>query len=109
MHFRPMKAISAIWLLASTLCAEAQSGPGDQVAGRALAERLCSNCHAVSPDSPNTLRGDIPSFMTIARMPNKTPERLAGAIILPHPAMPGVALTRTELRDIIGYIMSLRP
>jgi cytochrome c1 len=35
--------------------------------------------------------------------------RLAGAITLPHPAMPGVPLTDAELRDIVAYIASLKP
>jgi cytochrome c len=86
----------------------AQTGPLDAQNGRALAERLCATCHAVVPDVAGG-RPDVPSFAAIARMPHMTPERLAGAIVLPHPAMPGVALTRAELRDVIAYITSLKP
>ncbi len=76
--------------------------------GRQLAERLCSSCHAVAPDGSGTMRADVPSFKSIGGRPSSTPERIAGAIIMPHPAMPGVPLTRAEIRDIIAYITSLK-
>jgi mono/diheme cytochrome c family protein len=86
----------------------AQSGPSDAQNGRVLAERFCATCHVVVPGAAGG-RPDVPSFASIARTPHMTPERLAGAIVLPHPAMPGVALTRAELRDVIAYVTSLKP
>jgi cytochrome c len=50
----------------------------------------------------------VPSFSAIANSPRTTPETLAAAIILPHPEMPGVALTRAEIRHLIAYVMSLK-
>jgi mono/diheme cytochrome c family protein len=50
-----------------------------------------------------------PSFTVIAKLPDLTPERLVGAIIIPHPPMPGIPLTTSEIRDVVAYIMSLRP
>jgi mono/diheme cytochrome c family protein len=44
----------------------------------------------------------------IGNKPGVTAEHLAGRIIIPHPAMPGVPLTSTEIRDIVAYIMSLK-
>lgn len=88
--------------------AAAQQG-GNAVNGRMLAERLCSSCHAIDPVPSSVPRADIPTFAAIAALPQTTPERLAGAIILPHPEMPDVALTRNELRAVIAYIMTLRP
>jgi hypothetical protein len=35
-------------------------------------------------------------------------QQLAGRIIVPHPAMPGVPLTLNEIRDLVTYIMSLK-
>jgi cytochrome c len=86
----------------------AQGGPPDVQNGRALAARLCASCHAVTPEAVGA-RPDVPGFAAIASGPNTTPERLAGAIVMPHPAMPGVPLTRVETRDIVAYIMSLKP
>jgi hypothetical protein len=54
------------------------------------------------------MRVDVPSFPAIANRPGATAERLAGKIIVPHPAMPGVPLTVSEIRDIVTYIMSLK-
>ncbi|OYW55219.1 MAG: hypothetical protein B7Y80_09575 [Hyphomicrobium sp. 32-62-53] len=56
----------------------------------------------------NIAKSDISSFHSIANKPNQTQERLAGAIIFPHPAMPNVSFTNAELRDVISYIMSLK-
>jgi hypothetical protein len=54
------------------------------------------------------VRADVPSFLAIARRPGSTAEYLAGKIIVPHPAMPGVALTADEIRDIVAYIVTLK-
>ena len=89
--------------------AMAQDRPPDAVAGQALASRLCASCHAVDLAGTASARADIPSFSAIARSPRATAERLAGAIIIPHPMMPGVPLTRNEIRDLIAFILSLKP
>jgi mono/diheme cytochrome c family protein len=88
--------------------AHAQIAAPDAPEGHELAERLCTNCHAVAPGSTSG-RSDVPSFTTIAKLPGLTPERLVGAIIIPHPPMPGIPLTTSEIRDIVAYIISLRP
>jgi mono/diheme cytochrome c family protein len=88
--------------------ARAQHAPGDARSGRELAERLCTNCHAVTAQAHGPMSTDVPSFPSIANRPGVTPEMLAGRITVPHPAMPGVQLTVRELRDIIAYIWSLK-
>ena len=96
-------------LLATSALAQPAPPPGSQQRGRELSERLCSNCHAVDARPSATLRTDVPSFPTIAGRPGVSAQRLAGAIIIPHPAMPGVQLTVAEIRDIVAYILSLGP
>ena len=86
----------------------AQSVVSDPGRGRDLAESLCSTCHVVDAGPGNVAKSDISSFYSIANRPDQSQERLAGAIIFPHPAMPKVSFTNTELRDVIAYIMSLR-
>jgi mono/diheme cytochrome c family protein len=88
--------------------AAAQSVSGDAQRGRELAERVCSNCHNVRSGPPATLSTDVASFQSIANRPGVTAEMLAGRIIVPHPAMPGVQLSVRELRDVIAYILSLK-
>jgi mono/diheme cytochrome c family protein len=100
--------MASMFLLLMAGDARAQIAAPDAPKGHELAARLCSVCHAVTPGSASG-RPDVPSFAVIAKLPNLTPERLVGAIILPHPPMPGVPLTTAEIRDIVAYIMSLRP
>jgi cytochrome c len=76
--------------------------------GMAISEKLCASCHAIDPGAAVVPRADVPTFRAIANGPKATPERLVAAIILPHPEMPGIALTRSELRAVVTYIMSLR-
>jgi cytochrome c len=84
------------------------SSPADAKRGRELAARLCTNCHAIDGETSGPIRADVPSFPTIANRPGASAEHLAGRIIVPHPAMPGVPLTRAEIRDIVTYIVSLK-
>lgn len=100
----------ALLLALLTTSALAQTGPvGNPQRGRDLAERLCTNCHAVDARSSGSMRADVPSFRAMAGRAGVSAERLAGAIIIPHPAMPGVQLTVSEIRDIVAYILSLEP
>jgi hypothetical protein len=89
------KAFSSLAIAA--LCATgvsasffAQPGPGNPQRGRELAARLCINCHVIDGEPSGPVRADVPSFPAIARRPESTAERLAGKIIVPHPAMPNV-------------------
>lgn len=96
-------------LAAASAAAQPRLGLGDPAAGRQLAERLCATCHAVAPAAAATANTDIKSFASIAARPNLTAEQLAGRIIIPHPAMPDTQLKVSEIRDIIAYILSLKP
>jgi mono/diheme cytochrome c family protein len=99
-------AVSGIMLAGP---ASAQMSTADPRRGRELAERLCMGCHIVAPNSANTANPDVPSFPSIARKDGVTAERLAGRIIVPHPAMPKTQLTVAEIRDIVAYILTLKP
>ena len=82
--------------------------PGDAGRGRELAVRLCVQCHAIDRQSSGAVRADVPSFPSIAGRAGATAEFLAGRIIIPHPAMPGIPLTAAEIRDVVAYILSLK-
>src|SRR5215475_14166451 len=88
--------------------ARAQPSLANPEHGHELATRLCSNCHIVDRNTSGVIRVDVPSFPTIANRPEATAEHLAGRIIVPHPAMPNVSLTASEIRDIVAYIVSLK-
>jgi mono/diheme cytochrome c family protein len=86
----------------------AQQRPGDPRRGHEIAARVCTNCHVIDRKTSGPMRVDVPSFPVIANRPGATAEGLVGKIIVPHPAMPGVPLTVSEIRDIVAYIVSLK-
>jgi mono/diheme cytochrome c family protein len=75
--------------------------------GKALAEKLCVSCHAVDGPSPSG-HADVPSFKAAANREGQTAETLSNWLVSPHPPMPNLHLTREEIRDIGGYVLSLR-
>lgn len=99
-------------LMAAGLCAAspaAQAANGDEANGQALAKRLCSNCHVIGDEAAaQTISADVPSFRSIANLPEQSIERIAGRIVVPHPPMPQIDVTRNEIRDLAAYIMSLK-
>lgn len=98
--------IAATSLLSGTV--EAQIHP-DAKTGHEIASKLCSGCHIVdSSAGGKTMPADVPTFEEIANQPDQTTERIAGRIVIPHPPMPTIQLTREEIGDVAAYIMSLR-
>ena len=93
---------------ASASAGAAPGRPGEPKSGLSIAQKLCSGCHMVAPGSNSTAQPGIPSFPAIAGHEGQTAERLAGIIIVPHPPMPTIQLTMTEIRDVVAYIMSLK-
>ena len=101
-----MMASACAIIMASSSAAQPRSG--DAARGHELAARLCANCHVVDRAASRPIQADVPSFSEIANRAGATEEYLAGKIIIPHPAMPGVTLTVTDIRDIVAYIVSLK-
>lgn len=75
--------------------------------GADLAKRWCAACHVVD-SSQTQASADVPTFATIARAADFTPEKVAFFLLDPHPKMPSFPLSRTEAADIAAYIGSLR-
>ena len=101
--------LAVSWLIVAGGCpALAQQGSADLTRGQELAANVCSFCHDVTRDQSGQALDEVPSFVRIASKPYQSPETVAESIIFPHPDMPKVSFTATDLRDIIGYIMSLR-
>jgi mono/diheme cytochrome c family protein len=100
--------VAAAAVLASVLASPAAAQPMSAERGHELSQRLCVNCHVVDARATGPVRADVPTFAAIAARPDISAERIAGAIIIPHPAMPGVQLTVPEIRDIVAYILSLK-
>ena len=88
--------------------AVAQGPLPDAARGKSIAERSCSACHITGPNATGPVVPGIPPFTAIANLPGQSAERIAGKIIIPHPLMPALSLTMSEVRDLSGYIVSLR-
>ena len=101
--------LSVSWLIAVGACpALAQQGSADLTRGQELAANMCSFCHDVTRDQSGQALDEVPSFARIASKPYQSPQAVAELIIFPHPDMPKVSFTASDLRDIIAYIMSLK-
>ena len=76
----------------------------DAEAGRLLAERWCSACHAVEQRSG---ADQAPTFEAIARDPLKSSNWVRVWLMTPHPTMPDMTLSRAEVEALIAYLRSL--
>lgn len=78
----------------------------DAAAGRALAQQWCTSCHIVVPGADGS--DAAPTFAAIANDPNVTERGLRAWLADPHPPMPNLNLSRTEIDNIIAYLKTLR-
>src|SRR5271165_4084220 len=80
----------------------------DPQKGLALAQQVCSECHAIRRGpvrSPNSL---APTFFELATAPGMTITAISVALTTPHAGMPMFQLTDEQRVSIIAYILSLR-
>ena len=80
----------------------------DIEAGRMIAQTWCSRCHAVDAQSHGAQNDAVPSFLAIAKMSSTTQMPLTVFLSTSHGRMPDFSLTRTEIRNVSAYILSLR-
>jgi len=97
-------------LVSLTLATEVSAqGIPNASRGREIAEKLCVTCHIVGTEVEGaSVLADVPSFVTIGNKPDQTAEAIAGKIVMPHPPMPQMYLSREQIADLATYIMSLR-
>jgi mono/diheme cytochrome c family protein len=93
--------------LTAAVSAPAQIVNGDINMGQQLAQRWCSDCHAVGLENAEA-HGSVPSFVSIAEMPSTTSISLHAFLQTSHERMPNLQLTQTEIDDVVAYILSLK-
>lgn len=106
-----MGALSAVLISglgAQAVAQQTVAGLRDPANGLRLSRLLCKSCHIVEKDQQEPVKADVPSFFEIAKLPGRTEETLVNYILVPHPKMPNVSLTRDELTDIVTYILTLK-
>ena len=75
--------------------------------GKAIAMRWCATCHLVERDQADAT-DKAPSFASIGRMPDFNANKLAFLLLIPHPNMPSLSLSRSEVADLADYMMTLK-
>jgi len=76
--------------------------------GLALAQRLCSQCHAVRKEQAQSPNENAPRFQVIASVPGMTSIALSAALNTSHRTMPNIMLQPDEQADVIAYILTLK-
>ena len=71
--------------------------------GEVLARHWCASCHVVSTDQQRGSTSAAP-FSEIAKKPGLDAAKLALFLLLPHPRMPDMSLSRAEAADLAAYI-----
>ena len=72
--------------------------------GGRLASQWCSNCHA----DANRGSDSVPTFQGIANRPGRDADYLRNFLANPHPPMPPFQIGRTDIEDLVAFILSQR-
>ncbi len=80
---------------------------GDAAKGRALAERLCAQCHMVPGQGEKRGANEIPGFAAVAQRRNQTPEGIVAWLRSVPPMMPNHHLSQDEMHALAAFIMTL--
>jgi len=84
-----------------------QSLAADAYQGKVIAKRWCASCHLVERGE-KIATDRAPPFASIARMPEFDENKLAFLLLMPHPNMPSLSLSRAEVADLADYISTLK-
>lgn len=77
--------------------------------GQALAERMCSECHAIGK-SGRSPHANAPAFRALDRRVDMDGfmERLREGLMVGHPDMPTFRFTREDARAFVLYLRSIQ-
>jgi mono/diheme cytochrome c family protein len=75
--------------------------------GQRIAQQWCSGCHQIGT-KPVQANDAVPSFYAVAQMTSTTMMSLTVFLSSTHGRMPDYNLTRSEIRNVSSYILSLR-
>jgi mono/diheme cytochrome c family protein len=100
--------LAGLMWFAAMACGYVQDD-GDARRGQVFAQRVCAQCHAVRRSQINSPNPDAPTFPVIAEVPGMTALALTVVLQSAHNAMPDLVLEPQDRRDVIAYILSLRP
>lgn len=102
-----MTRLVAALLLFTILAAPSSAWAANAANGQRLAERWCASCHVVTSGQKHGST-QAPPFSEVAKKEHVDAPMLALFLLLPHPRMPDMALSRAEAADLAAYIVSLK-
>jgi mono/diheme cytochrome c family protein len=94
--------IFAVPVVGAFFCASGAFA-ADAENGRRMAQLWCAACHVVAPEQRQA-NTQAPPFSVIAKKPNFDAAQVALFLLLPHPRMPDMGLSRSEAADLAAYI-----
>jgi mono/diheme cytochrome c family protein len=97
------RIITALYVLIVAAALTESVFAADVRNGETLAKRWCAACHVVASDQKRA-NGQAPPFSAIGKTPDLDPAKLALFLLLPHPKMPDMNLSRAEASDLAAYI-----
>jgi len=101
-----MERISLFGAALAAMCLLPVPASADAANGERLARQWCANCHVIDGSGPSArLPQGPPSFRVAAG--HLDPGELRAFLSHPHGAMPDLALSRSEIDDLIAYIEGL--
>jgi mono/diheme cytochrome c family protein len=104
-----MIARIALMLVLGVAAAAAQDADPSTAPGRALAERLCAQCHAVGRSGPSP-HADAPPFRELGGRLDLDffADRLRDTLSVDHRDMPAFRFTRPDARALVLYLRSIQ-
>jgi mono/diheme cytochrome c family protein len=109
--FAMILRLAIIFLLLATSASVAQDSKPTPLEerGRALAERMCSSCHAVGRRGTSPHVG-APAFRALDRRVDLDTftDRLREGLTVDHPDMPTFRFTRDDSRALLLYLRSIQ-
>ena len=94
--------------LAVLLICQDPCGADEVEKGRALAERLCANCHLNEGQGEKQGSMGIPGFRAVAKRPSQTVDNILNWLKSVPPMMPNHHLSQDEMLALAVFVESLR-
>ncbi len=101
-------AISALFATVSASYPAFAQESGDPAKGLIHAQQVCAQCHAIRQGDKLSPHPLAPSFETIANTSGVTGMSIAASLHSTHENMPNFVLSRTDMNNVIAYILSLK-
>jgi mono/diheme cytochrome c family protein len=90
------------------LLTQGSASAADASQGKVIAERWCASCHLVTHEQKIAPTDQAPPFSSIAGRPDFGAGKLAFLLLAPHPNMPKLMLSRSEITDLADYMLTLK-